>query len=188
VWPARYPDAKLIATYGDKLAPGVAEELIANPALVGHSTDPDRFTDLDLFEREAAIGRATFMLQFMLNTSMADADRYPLKLRDLAVCNLDQENGPERVVWAAAPEWIINDLPNVGIHGDRLYRPIPLPGTNYLPYHGKILVIDPAGTGKDETGWAVLAHLHGLIFLLDAGGFPPGSGHADSTMDSASLV
>ena len=35
------------------------------------------------------------------------------------------------VVWAAAPEWVMNDLPNVGIHPDKLYRPVPLPGINW---------------------------------------------------------
>jgi len=87
------------------LAPGIAEELEVNPSLVGKSVEPLRFTDMDLAEREASIGRSTFALQFMLDTSYADADRHPLKLRDLVVCHLDSENGPERVVWAAAPEW-----------------------------------------------------------------------------------
>jgi hypothetical protein len=35
----------------------------------------------------------------MLDTSLADADRFPLKLRDLVVCHLDSVNGPEKVVW-----------------------------------------------------------------------------------------
>ena len=34
---------------------------------------------------------------------------------------------------AAAPEWTIENLPNVGIRPDRYHRPVPLPGTNYLP-------------------------------------------------------
>ena len=58
-------------------------------------------------------------------------------LRDLVVCHLDSENGPERVVWAAAPEWIIEDLPNVGIRPDRYYRPVPLPGTTTCPTPGR---------------------------------------------------
>jgi hypothetical protein len=60
---------------------------------------------MDLAEREASIGRSTFALQFQLDTSYADADRHPLKLRDLVVCHLDNEHAPERVVWAAALEW-----------------------------------------------------------------------------------
>jgi hypothetical protein len=63
---------------------------------------------MDLAERVASWGRSG--LQFMLDASFADADRFPLKLRDLVLCHLDSENGPEKVVWAAAPEWVINDL------------------------------------------------------------------------------
>jgi hypothetical protein len=119
----------------------------------------------------------------MLDTSYADADRYPLKLRDLVVCHLDSENGPEKVVWAAAPEWIINDLPNVGIQPDRYYRPVPLPDINYLPYTGALMTVDPAGTGTDETTYTITKTLHGLVFLLDAGGFPPGQGHSIETLE-----
>jgi hypothetical protein len=102
----------------------------------------------------------------------ADTDRHPLKLRDLVVCHLDSENGPEKVVWAAAPEWIINDLPNVGIKPDKYYRPVPLPDIRYLPYTGALMTVDPAGTGTgtDETTYTVTKTLHGLVFLLDAGG------------------
>ena len=78
VWPARYPDAKQAAKYGSMLAPGIAEELEENPSLVGKTVEPLRFTDMDLAEREASIGRSTFALQFMLDTSYADADRHPL--------------------------------------------------------------------------------------------------------------
>lgn len=183
VWTARYPDAKQRPKYADRLSPGISQELEANPALAGHSTEPTRFTDMDLAEREASWGRSGFALQFMLDTSFADADRYPLKLRDLLVAHLDSFNGPEKVVWAASPEWIINDLPNVGIQPDRYYRPVPLPGINYLPYTGAVMTIDPAGTGKDETSWAIVKTLHGFLFLLDAGGFPPGQGHSEETLE-----
>ena len=99
------------------------------------------------------------------------------------VCHLDNENGPERVVWAAAPEWTIEDLPNVGIRPDRYYRPVPLPGTNYLPYTGALMTVDPAGTGTDETTYTITKTLNGLVFLLDAGGFPPGTGHSPETLE-----
>lgn len=183
IWPARYPDPKTRAKFGDRLSPGILEELDANPQLAGHSTEPTRFTDMDLSEREASWGRSGFALQFMLDTSFADADRYPLKLRDLVVCHLDGENAPEKVVWAASPELVINDLPNVGIQPDRFYRPVPLPNINYLPYTGAVMSIDPAGTGKDETTYCIVKTLHGLLFLLDAGGFPPGSGHSEETLE-----
>lgn len=188
IWPARYPDHKQRLKYADRLCPGIVKELDENPGLVGHTTDPERFPDMDLAEREASIGRSTFLLQFMLDTSGADGDRYPLKLRDLLIAPLDADNGPEKVVWAATPEWECKDLPNVGIAPDRLYRPVPLPGINYLPYTGAVMVIDPAGRGQDETSYAVIKTLNGFLFLLDAGGFAPGHGYTDVTLEGLAKI
>jgi len=33
-------------------------------------------------------------------------------------------------------------------------------------------------SGTDETTYTVTKALNGLVFLLDAGGFPPGTGHS----------
>ena len=184
IWPARYPDEQLRARYGGKLAPGISDELDANPRLVGKSVEPTRFDDMDLAGREASMGRAMFTLQFMLDTELSDEGRYPLKVRDCLVSWLDNETAPERFIWAATPEWYVNDLPMVGLEGDRWIRPVPMPNLNYLPYTGSVMVIDPAGTGKDETGYAVVKTLHGYLFLLDAGGFPPGQGSSELTMDA----
>ena len=46
--------------------------------LMGQPTDPKRFSDSDLLERELSYGRSGFSLQFMLDTSLSDANRYPL--------------------------------------------------------------------------------------------------------------
>jgi hypothetical protein len=75
VWTARYPNPKQRAKYGERLSSGIAQELDENPSLAGHSTEPSRFTDMDLAEREASWGRSGFALQYMLDTSFADADR-----------------------------------------------------------------------------------------------------------------
>ena len=40
-------------------------------------TDPDRFSEDDLLEREAAMGRSNYMLQFQLDTSLTDAEKFP---------------------------------------------------------------------------------------------------------------
>jgi hypothetical protein len=41
-------------------------------------TDPQRFTELELREREASYGRSGFALQFMLDTSLSDAGQAPV--------------------------------------------------------------------------------------------------------------
>ena len=52
-------------------------------------------------EREASYGRSGFALQFMLDTSLSDQDRYPLKFRDLMVMNLDPRMVPVKLSWSS---------------------------------------------------------------------------------------
>jgi hypothetical protein len=186
IWPILYPNPEQRALYGERLAEGIAAELDADPTLVGKSTEPARFTADDIAGRRLEYGEAGFALQFMLDTSLSDVDKYPLKLRDLLVAPLTADMAPERCIWAALDEHRINDLPIVGLDGDRLYRPVPLPNLNYLPYTGKVMAIDPSGRGKDETAYAVVAMLNGLLYLLDAGGFA--SGYADETLEGLANI
>lgn len=181
IWPARYPDEKQRANYGERLAPDILTDLEANPKLVGKSTEAERFTDMDLLEREVSYGRAGFALQFMLDTNLSDLDRFPLKLSDMLVAPLNEDAGPERAIWSGLPEYGIEDLAkyNVGFRSDRFYRPIPLPNLNYQPYQGVVMSIDPSGRGKDETAYAVVASLNGMLFLLDAGGL---NGYGDEVL------
>lgn len=173
IWPARYPTPDKIARYGDALAPMLRRRLLANPALAGRPTDPSRFDDDDLLKREASYGRSGFALQFQLDTSLSDAERYPLKLRDLIVTDLDPAKAPINLAWTNDPRCAINDVPNVGFSGDGLYRPMVLDSL-WEPYEEIVMTIDPSGRGGDETGYAVVAALHGRLFVLDAGGFEGG--------------
>ena len=104
IWPARYPDEKRIIAYNGALAPSILEELEKNPDLVGKPTDPKRFNDLDLLERETHYGRSGFALQFMLDTSLSDAEKYPLKLADLIITPLDVDKAPISIQWNPLPE------------------------------------------------------------------------------------
>ncbi len=173
IWPARYPNEELMAYYGDRLAPKIAKELTEDSSLVNQPTDPNRFGDFDLLEREASYGRSGFQLQFMLNTRLSDAERYPLKLNDLIIMDCNPELAPEKVIWAGAPELVTNELPNVGLGSDKFHRPMAIQG-EWLPYTGSVLAIDPAGRGKDETAYAVVKILNSQLFLLESGGFRGG--------------
>ncbi len=179
IWPARYPGKDLVKYYGDKLTPKVLKELEADETLVGCPTDPQRFSDFDLLERENSYGRSGFQLQFMLNTRLSDAERYPLKLNDLIVMDCNPELAPEKVIWASSPELIINELPNVGLGGDKYHRPMAIQG-QWIPYTGSIMAIDPSGRGSSETAYAVVKILNGQLFLLESGGFL--GGYTDETL------
>lgn len=180
IWPARYPSEKLRTLYGPRLAPMVTEALALDPTLAtqcggrGAPTEPLRFPDLDLQQREASYGRSGFALQFMLNPSLSDENRYPLKLSDLVIMDLDPTIGPMKTVWATGPELVRADLPNVGLTGDRLHRPMWVSKDNYVPYSGVVMAIDPSGRGSDELGYAVVAQLNGYLYLLQCKGLKGG--------------
>lgn len=190
IWPARFPkdpEGKLdpvtyaAKKYGTRLAPTIRKALEANPGLAGNSVEPSRFTDEDLRERELSYGRSGFALQFQLDTSLSDADKYPLKLSDLIVFPLDPYRAPIDFMWASGFEQVINELPLVGLQGDRYHRPAWF-STDVAPYESCVMFVDPSGRGKDETAYAIVRLLHGRLFLVASGGFL--GGYEDATLDA----
>lgn len=173
IWPARYPTPEQREKYGPRLAPIISNALDDDPGLAGEPTDPLRFSDEDLRERALSYGRQGFALQFQLDTSLSDADRYPLKLADLLVHPLDPYRAPTDFMWASGPEQAL-DLPAVGLAGDRFYRPAWFTPKDVAEYEGAVMFVDPSGRGRDETAYAVVKHLHGRLFLTAAGGFRSG--------------
>lgn len=165
VWPARYPDMeRLSASGGERIAPMVRRALLADPARAGTPCEPARFSDADLRERELSYGRAGFQLQFMLDTRLSDATRYPLKLSDLIVMPCAPDTAPEKPVWGPAPALRIDDAPCLGLDGDALYASARLEGER-LPYAGAVMAVDPSGRGDDETACVVLKMLNGFLYL-----------------------
>ena len=187
IWPARYPQQKYLDMYGHKLAPFVLNRMAFDNTLAsqcggrGAPVDPDRFGDADLVEREASYGRSGFALQFMLDTSLSDADRYPLKLADFIVLDSDTEVAPVKVTWAGGPDQILMQLPSVGLAGDRWHKPLFI-SQEFEKYQGIVMAIDPSGRGADETAYAIVAMLHGYLYLLESGGFK--GGYEDNVMES----
>lgn len=185
IWPARYPvDIKALENYGHRLAPMLRAELDAD-ACWNAPTDPVRFDDADLRERELSYGKGGFELQFQLNPNLSDAQKYPLKLRDFIVAALDPERAPLSYQWLPNPANEIAEVPNVGLKGDRFHR-YQEANASFAEYQSKILVIDPSGRGKDETGYAVLYHLNGYIYLMEWGGFR--GGYEDKTLQSLANI
>ena len=176
VWPARYP--KSLVGYEDVLAP----QLVADIEKEGHDkvrwqpTDT-RFSEINLLEREQSMSRSNFMLQFMLDTSLSDALKFPLKLSDFSVMPLDPSKGPSDVVWGSDKETLL-DLPAVALPGDRWHRPKST--GEYVPYNQTIVAVDPSGRGKDETVAVVLSQINGFIFLRDI--LATQDGYSDKTL------
>ena len=172
-WPALYPDE--LDCYEGNLCPTIEQEVISNSSLVKEPTDPERFSHEDILQRQASMTKASFELQFMLNTRLATLDKFPIRLGDLMVVDLDGTALPETCVWSNQPDVRLQDLVCVGMGADRYYhRPIFQNG--WIPKTETwrcVLAIDPAGRGgkrSDELAWAVLAELNGNMFLLESGG------------------
>ena len=180
VIPARYPTPEQVKRYGPRLGEYLIEDLKKNPKLAGKPVC-SRFTEQVLIEKMAEYGQAGFALQFMLDTSLADADRYPLRLSDMVVMDLNPETAPSSLAWGSDSALTLSDVPTVGFDGDRLHKPFMV-SQEWLPYTGIVMSIDPSGRGGDETSYAIVAYLHGRLFLLDAGGFP--GGYSDATLEA----
>ena len=185
IWPARYPTDAEIQTYGeDRLSPGILRRLRDDSGLVERPLDPARFDEADLLDREAEYGRSGFRLQFMLDTTLSDENRYPLKLRDLIVFDVDPEIAPDRLTYASGKDQML-DVPNVGLAGDRFYGPLSVSET-LLPYEGSVLFIDPSGRGKDETAFCVAKMLHGRVFIRRWGGML--GGYSEETLEALAMI
>ena len=176
VWTARVPVN--LDDYNGTIAPFILR-MVDRGELPGTVTDPKRFSDEDLQERERSYGSAGFALQFMLNTADSDAYRFPLKLQDLIVMSLDNELGPTKLAWGREPDRAVENVHNTGLTGDRFYRPIFI-SDQMAEFTGSIMAVDPSGRGKDETAYAVVKHLMGRLFVPDVGGVA--GGYEDEAM------
>ncbi len=185
IWPARFPSQAKIAKYDGALA----EDILADIQLGARehtSTDPERFSDLDLAEREGSYGRSGFALQFMLDTSLSDMERYPLKQSDLIYFDCAADDAPIRLAWTSDARQAVTGLANIGFAGDRLYRPMHVAEAREK-YTGAVMVIDPAGRGKDQTAVGVVKALMGQLYLTALKGLKGGY-EADALQAIADLA
>ena len=176
VWPARIP--KATAGYDGCLAPQI-QELIDEGAQPWEVTDPDRFSDEDLLEREASMGRSNFLLQFQLDTTLSDAEKFPLKCSDLVVTSVNPTTAPDSVVWCSDPANVIKDLPTVGLPGDYFYNPMQLQG-EWHPYSETICSFDPSGRGADEGSIAIISQRNGFLYVHEMCAYR--DGYSDKTL------
>ena len=123
------------------------------------------------------MSRSNFMLQFMLDTSLSDALKFPLKLADLMAMPLDMKMGPSSIVWRADKTTVL-DLPAVALPGDRWHAPAETGPSQ--AWGDTIVAVDPSGRGKDETVAMVVSQINGNLFLRDI--FASQDGYSDATL------
>ena len=178
VWPARYPRGKTVSQYEGLLAPEIQAD-IDNGADEWAPTDPDRFDHDDLLEREASMGRSNYMLQFQLDTSLSDAEKFPLKMADLIITSVNPDTAPENVIWCSDPANVVKDAPTVGLPGDYFYSPMQMQG-EWGEYNETICSVDPSGRGTDETAAGYLSQRNGIIYLHEMRAYR--DGYSDNTL------
>ena len=178
VWPSRYPRKNKLSKYEGLLAPQIQEDLDQG-AEEWAVTDPDRFANDDLLEREAAMGRSNYLLQFQLDTSLSDAEKFPLKMADLIVTSVNPKSAPDQVVWCSDPKNVIKDLPTVGLPGDYFYSPMQQQG-EWTPFSETICSVDPSGRGTDETAAAYISQKNGFLYLHEMRSYR--DGYSDNTL------
>ena len=168
-FPALYPDD--FETFEGNCDPRIQEEAEANPALAGEPTDPERFSHEDILQRQASMTLASFKLQFGLDCRLATLDRFPVRLGDICVLDIDGSALPETVVWSNSPEYRLNELVCIGMGADRhWHRPAFINGWVERKETRVVMAVDPAGRGRDEMAYCVLSEYGGNFTVLESGG------------------
>lgn len=164
--PSRYPD--LSNEYVDSLAPWLLKELLENPDLAGSPTFPERKSEEFLVKKEMLQGQLRFSLQELLDPSLADASKYPLKLCNLIVYDSDLSSFPAKLRWSNAQQYRL-PLPNPGTKGDGFYEPQWM-DSQFVNFVERIMWVDPSGSGTDEVAWSIGFGVPGYIYIPEVGG------------------
>ena len=174
---AYYPVHKFPAVMPDPDIPGQAQdcdsfiaELREEGLGIGKATQPERFDDELLASRLLKVGPTLYSLHYNLDTSLADADKFPLRLADLIVMDLDKEVHPEKIVWSSKPT---KAYTSYGLQGDNITEPMYV-SNEYKKYQQTVMTIDPSGRGKDETAIIVASAGNGYVFIHEVIGFDGG--------------
>ena len=168
IWPSRVPERPEV--YEGRLAPYI-EKMISLGESSGSVTDT-RFTNEDLLEREGSVGKSYYKLQYQLDTTLSDADKFPLKQEDLIVMDIPVDKGPISLSYSSSRDTLL-DIPNIGFTGDALHGPQYV-DKEFSGYSYSIMSIDPSGRGADEMGYSVVKYLHGRVYVVACGGMQGG--------------
>ncbi len=187
-WPIVFPASGEELLIAAPLAPFIKRQLADGSAIPGQPTCPHRF-DADEIIKIQGRGRSRFAMQYMLQKHLADANYYPLRLSDLIVFNCHRDIAPTNIVWGQENNrgsTRVEGLRSVGFGDDGYHRPLMLEESveRWLPYTSVYMWVDPSGGGRDETAWAIVAHLHGILYLLHVGAYRGKDPQSDACLDA----
>lgn len=192
IWPGRYPSITQDPKTGEyvdeaekylgRLAPLIAQRMQDDPSLrsgggidgtLGQPTDPMRYTDAALIEKELDKGPEDFQLQYMLDTSLVDALRQQLRLSDLIVANFGVDLVPEIIGWQASAKHEVPLGKDFPVTMAKMYYATGTEASFVAP-KDVFMYIDPAGGGTDEIGYAVGFAVGPFVHAAEVGGLKGG--------------
>ena len=182
-WTARYPDPD--TTQAENLAPMLLDDLAKGTHQPGDPTYPSYYSNETLLEREAIMGTSNFMLQMMLDTTLADSQKFPLLFSNLIIHPVSPLGGSPKVLHGTLNPF--GEIETPSIHpNDKFYKamyyePVIKDWTQVL------MGIDPSGKGRDSTAVVIVCELNGMVHLgavkTYSDGFSP-----ETMEDIASLI
>lgn len=193
IWTARIPTREALEYYGDFLAPYVRDMYDKNPdkrtgygldGNRGAPTDPSRY-DEDVLNRKEKTQTAggMFDLQYMLCTSLADKDRYPLNLSKMLFMPMSELTAPTFINTIRSPQRLIKLPMGFSVPKAKLYDVMSV-GELTDTYESIVMYIDPSGGGivsQDELAYAVVKSLNGNVFVDKVHGLK--GGFEDSNLE-----
>lgn len=192
IWTGRYPTPEEIPRYDGHLAPLILERIALNPALqTGGGVDGTRgqvtdrilpaLSERRLQHKELDQGPEYFQLQHMLDTTLTDAGRYPLRLRDLVVMDVAQDRAPGAISWLPNPKLRFREDDMLTRYRVKPELYIPFSMSEQLgEYEFKMVHVDPSGDGSDELAVTAGYTLNGYAFIPEILALQ--GGHTESNM------
>ena len=166
LWPSRVPGD--LTPYKGCLAPMILKRY-EQGGQVGRPTDT-RFSEDELLQRELSMSNMQNKLQMMLDATLSDIERYPLRCANIMVIDIDRYL-PEVMVYEKHKSFALDDLPCAGMaHDPTFYRPREQQGTIGVDEVPTVMALDPSGGGADEFAWAVVKAWGGNYYLTECGG------------------
>lgn len=172
--PAEYPP--LEEWYKEFVHPDILEVSINNPEMIGRAID-ERLND-DFLAKRRLLSKTNYELHYMLNPNLTDQLKYPLKLKDFIVYDIDPTDNPIRFIYSSEEKIKIKHR---GFTSDYMVSPAWV-SDERAEFLYTIMAIDPSGKGTDETGYCVVSLMGGKVFIRDFGGVS--GGYDDDSLQS----
>ena len=172
--PAEYPP--LEEWYKEFVHPSILEVSMNQPEMIGRAID-ERLDDEFLAKRRM-LSKTNYELHYMLNPNLTDQLKYPLKLKDFIVYDIDPTDNPIRFIYSSEEKIKIKHR---GFTSDYMVSPAWV-SDERAEFLYTIMAIDPSGKGTDETGYCVVSLMGGKVFIRDVGGVK--GGYDDDSLQS----